>query len=171
MSDWLGVILDTILIGVVCAGTVQAVRLIRQLRDLRAGRAEMERFVRDFNNAVTRAEAGIKSLRSAARESGDDLEKLVEKANMVRDELTFLVESADGVADRLSTMASKAIRPEPPKPQSAETRGAEKPAPATPQEQRQPRKPSFGVSAPSQVERASISRAEQELIQALKKLG
>jgi hypothetical protein len=160
MTEWIGIVLDVILILVVGAGVVQAIRLIAQLRDLRASRAEMDRFVRDFNAAVMRAEAGIKGLRAAARESGDDLEKLVEKAVMVRDELNFIVESADGVAERLSVAASGVLHAEratQPKMQD------EKPAP---------------VPQPVPVARAEVppahapaSRAEKELMQALKKLS
>ncbi len=175
MTAWLGLILDAILIGVVGAGIWQAIRLIRQLQGLHASRIEMEKFVRDFNSAVIRAEKGVDGLRNAARESGDDLEKLVEKANMVRDELTFIVESADSVAERLTNNASKAMRgdaPSVPSQHPKEVRPAAKPAakPAAAAQPLKPRReptPVFSASS----ERASISRAEQELIQALKKLG
>jgi hypothetical protein len=168
MTEWLALFLDVVLIAVVGAGVVQAMRLIRQLQDLRTGRVEMERFVRDFNGAVLRAEAGIKALRSAARETGDDLEKLVEKGRMVRDELNFIVESADGVAERLSGVASKAMRAE--KMPPVESRANEKPAHAV--EPRMARKSAVVASViPAKTEKGPLSRAEQELIQALKKLG
>ena len=156
---WVSLILDALLILVVGAGVVQATRLIIQLRDLRASRVEMERFVRDFNNAVIRAEAGIKSLRSAARESGDDLEKLVGKAVMVRDELNFIVESADGVAERLSVKASGILH-------------AEKTAPAPePVKQSAPGEKRVANQPAALTETPPASRAEQELLQALKKLS
>lgn len=175
MTAWLGIALDIFLIAVVSAGVVQAIRLIRELRGLRASRADMDRFVRDFNMAVLRADEGIKTLRAIARESGDDLEKLVEKAIMVRDELTFIVESADHVAERLSGTATKAMRMEQPKapvePPSAEVKPAPK-KPAAVVEQRAARKPAVAsVQSPAAHEKEPLSRAEQELIQALKKLG
>ncbi len=153
MMEWVGLALDIILIAVVGIGVWQAMRLIAQLRDLRASRMDMERFVRDFNGAVMRAEAGIKALRSAARESGDDLEKLVEKAVMVRDELNFIVESADGVAERLSVAASSVLHTET-KPASRST----------------DRQSASVAEAPAPTEAAPSSRAEKELMQALKKL-
>lgn len=110
MEDWLRLALDVALIGCVGTGLVQAARLIRHLSNLQQGREDMERFVREFNATVTRAETGIKELRYAARESGDDLEKLVDKAVMVRDELQFLVESADQIAERLSHTATYAVQ-------------------------------------------------------------
>jgi hypothetical protein len=160
MTDLIGLALNAIFIVVVGIGIVQAMRLIRQLQDLRASRTEMERFVRDFNGAVIRAEAGIKSLRSAARESGDDLEKLVDKAVKVRDELNFLVESADGVADRLSARASSVMHTEQaPKPQDESK-------PFLSYE----RSPAAKSSAPAKPEMPPSSRAEKELMQALEKL-
>ena len=160
MTEWIGLILDVVLIGVVGVGVAQAIRLIRQLQDLRASRAEMERFVRDFNGAVMRAEAGIKSLRAAARESGDDLEKLVEKAIMVRDELNFIVESADGVAERLSSKASNAL--------TADQVPTNKPS--APVEQRSGQKPAAASVASVREDSPPTSRAEQELMLALKKM-
>jgi len=151
-----------VLIGLVTAGLVQAVRLIRHLAGLRQGRMEMERFVHEFNSTVARAEAGIKGLRQAARESGDDLEKLVEKAVLMRDELQFIVASADQIANRLSQGAASAVRTSE---KNADTRSETRPAPeartgevVTPLTAKKPHVP------PS-------SRAEQELMQALEKLG
>ena len=164
---WLGMLLDVVLIAVVGAGVVQAVRLIRQLQDLRAGRAEMERFVKDFNSAVMRAEAGVNALRTAARESGDDLEKLVEKACMVRDELNFIVDSADVLADKLSNKVSQAKRaPQPSSPLAP----VEPETPSASVERRTANRP-VSTPPPKAEKMSSISRAEQELIQALKKLG
>lgn len=175
MMQGLGIFLDAVLIAIVSAGVVQAVRLIRELRGLRASRADMDRFVRDFNMAVLRADEGIKTLKATARESGDDLEKLVEKARLVRDELMFIVESADSVAERLSGSATKAMRTEPPKPVVAPQAVAEaKPVqkPATVVQPKVVRKPAAApVQAVASMDKTPLSRAEQELIQALKKLG
>ena len=182
MTEWLGLILDSVLIVVVGAGVVQAIRLIRQLQDLRASRAEMERFVRDFNSAVGRAEASIKALRGAARESGDDLEKLVEKAGMVRDELNFIVESADSVADRLSVAASKVMRADQEPSAPAFAKAAERQVPASAKVSSPMEAPAglsnkpaetSGITRPAFAKTIArqASRAEQELIQALKKMG
>ncbi len=103
-------ILDLVLIGLLLAGISYAVKLTRQLADVRAHRGEMERFVADFNATVSRAEAGVRNLRTASRASGDDLEKLIEKGQLLRDELLFLTESADQIAARLSERASSVSR-------------------------------------------------------------
>jgi hypothetical protein len=181
MTEWIGLALDVILICVVGAGVMQAIRLINQLRDLRSARSEMERFVREFNGAVIRAEAGIKGLRAAARDSGDDLEKLVEKAVMIRDELNFIVESADSVAERLSNAASTVLSAERanlPREEAKAAKSPDLPSPPTQQGTKMsatkpaevPAVPSAAQSAPS-AQQQPASRAEKELLQALQKLS
>ena len=156
MSEWIRAILDLVLIGMVGAGLVQAIKLIKHLTTLQQSRGDMERFVRDFNATVLRAEIGIKNLKTAARDSGDDLEKLVEKAHLVRDELQLIVESADRVAERLSQSATHLNRPD------FKTEPAVKPAAA-------PSSP-VAKNEPAEAQPPS-SRAEKELLQALQKLS
>jgi hypothetical protein len=175
MTAWVGLILDVILMALVATGVVYAMRLIKQLQELKSGRAEMERFVRDFNAAVMRAEAGIKGLRAAAREAGDDLEKLIDKGHMVRDELNFIVESADNVAERLSITASAAMHggSKATDKSKDDVRKAPPTAPIT-----APATASAAISGPGLIEprgagsneAAPNSRAEKELLQALQKL-
>jgi hypothetical protein len=159
MSEWIRSSLDLVLILIVGAGLVQASRLIAHLAGLRQGRIDMERFVHEFNSTVMRAEAGIKGLRQAARESGDDLEKLLEKALLVRDELQFMTESADQIAERLSQSASVA-RPE------TKAAGAKTDMPHTASVASLAGKKAEVKDAP-----APSSRAEKELLQALRKLS
>ena len=160
MAEWVRALLDLVLILMVGAGLVQVGRLIKHLAGLRQGRIDMERFVRDFNATVMRAENGIKGLRQAARESGDDLEKLVEKGTLVRDDLQFIIESADKIAERLSQSASGILKPEA---KAAEARPAQAPA-ETPVTPMAARKPEAKEAVPG-------SRAEKELLQALRKLS
>lgn len=195
MAEWIRSSLDIILIFLVGAGLVQATRLIWHLTGLRVGRVEMERFVREFHATVLRAETGIKNLKLAARESGDDLEKLVEKSVMVRDELQFIVESADQLAERLTNAASAVSgvartdtkSPETKKPEMKMPAPTPTAAPAAaqvtsasvvstpPETKSEPvsRKPSpvTPLATHREPESGPASRAEKELMQALKKLN
>jgi hypothetical protein len=168
MSEWIRSVLDIILTLTVATGLIQVGRLIRSLADLRSGRMEMERFVREFNATVVRAEAGIKGLRQAARETGDDLERLVEKGSLLRDELHFLVESADQLAERLATAATNAARGEPKTPEFVKHADA-----AATDGKRADTKAESPPTADSSAKSSQqpVSRAEKELIQALRKLN
>jgi hypothetical protein len=166
---YFNVFLDLVLIGLLIAGIRYAMRLTRQLADMREGRVEMERFIIQFNSTVNRAEAGVSGLKQAARSTGDDLEKLIEKGHLLRDELTFLTESADMIANRLSASASQASRTPAPQPETKAPAKAQMPDAAVTQKSAQAlaqeMKSMMGVSG------KTPSSAERELIRALEKLG
>ncbi len=158
----LGFLLDLILIGLLGSGLFYALRLTRQLADMRASRADMERFVADFNASVMRAEAGIQGLKAIARSSGDDLERLIEKGQGLRDELLFLSESADQIANRLSQTASTASQMTRTQPPLDEPTHPTSTSPAThvKAQKEQPENKTKPTSA-----------AERDLLRVLKKLG
>ena len=150
-------IISLILIGTVVTGIAYAIKLIRQLQELRGSRAEMERFVTEFSGIVLRAETGVKNLRQAAREGGDDLEKLIEKAQLIRDELHFLIESADTMASRISKEASGVAR------QIIVEPNAPAVAPVTP--------PAPQAAPKAEPIPQPATKAERDLLQALGRLG
>lgn len=156
MNDMISLALDVVLIGLLIAAIVYAVKLSQHLATLRANRVDMERFVVNFNSTVMRAEASIKGLKQAARSSGDDLEQLIERAHKIAEEMHFLIERADQLASQLSDVAAPAPAPLPePLP----------PAKATSAAETEPKK------APPQAAAKPASAAEQDLMQALEKLG
>ncbi len=110
MLNALVLLVDAVLIALLVVAVLHARRLHQQLTDLKASRADMDRFVEAFSVTVQRAEAGVRGLKQTARESGDDLEKLLDKATRLRDELVFLTDSADSLATRLSDAATRALR-------------------------------------------------------------
>lgn len=167
--DILGLALDILLIGLLGTAISFAVKLTRQLGQMRAGRVEMERFVLAFNATVSRAEAGVQGLKQAARTSGDDLEQLIEKGHSLRDELMFLTESADQIATRLSQTASTATHKTTSEVKTKAPQVKARPAGAA------KKKPIADVSSisPKKKQQAFTpsSAAEKELLRVLKKMG
>ncbi|MEI7608678.1 MAG: DUF6468 domain-containing protein, partial [Rhodospirillaceae bacterium] len=108
MSQTITLILDLVIAGLLVATIVYAIQLNRQLIRLREGRGELEGLIRNFNEATSRAEAGIKTMRRAALETGEGLQKTVERAQSLRDELQFLVEAAESLARRLAEAPTQA---------------------------------------------------------------
>jgi hypothetical protein len=94
-------ILDITVALLLVAFIAYAVTLSHQLKELRKGRDEMERMVKTFNEATSRAEAGIPRLRKTAEDAGRFLDEHVAKARTLRDDLAYMVERADGMAARL----------------------------------------------------------------------
>jgi hypothetical protein len=149
------IIVDVALIVFLGVGIFYAIRLMAQLATFRSSRADMERFVMEFNGTVLRADASIKGLKQAARSSGDDLEQLIEKAQKMTDELNIMIETADQIASRLGDGAAKltaTLKTEP-----------------VPARQAPPEKP---VAAPIPQQTAiKTSAAEKDLLNALEKMG
>ena len=159
MNGMINLILDIALIALVTAGLVQATRLIQHLAGLREGRIDMERFVKEFNAVVIRAEAGIQSLRYAARESGNDLEKMIDKATLMRDELHIHYRKRRQDRRTPHARMPSAIRPA---------------AAGCCEQCHQKASRGKRCSSPKAQEPLSASqasRAERELLQALEKLG
>ncbi|MCL2468709.1 MAG: DUF6468 domain-containing protein [Alphaproteobacteria bacterium] len=100
------ILLDVVLIGFLIAGVRYAMRLSRQLALMRESRADMERFVLDFNVTIARIEKGIQTMKSTARACGDDLEELIDRGHALKDELQLLSQSADQIANRLASRPS-----------------------------------------------------------------
>ena len=181
--EMLSLLLDISLIGLLLVGIRYAVKLSRQLGEMRQARAEMERFVFDFSAAINRAETGVRNLKNTARSSGDDLEQLIEKGQLLRDELTFLTESADQVANRLSSAATTATRCSG-APAQPVARAAATPAPPT-KPMAAPQPPKDKAMAALEKQKALLeevkniaagtaqtkSAAERDLLRVLEKLG
>lgn len=164
MSEILSILLNFVLLGLLSAGIYYALRLSKQLTDLRQSRAEMQRFIIDFTNTVQRAESGIHTLKQTARNCGDDLEEQIEKGSSLRDEMRLLIASADQIATRLSDTAAATTR----------KLAAESPsAPATPVEKQEDSMCSIKKfpSPERRPESKMTSAAEKDLLQALEKLG
>ncbi len=166
MTNLIGFVLDIVLIGFLIAGISYAIKLTQHLADMRAQRADMERFVAQFSATVERAEAGIRGLKSVSRSSGDDLERLIEKGQSLRDELHFLTESADQIATRLSMAASQRTKERDPVAQEEEAiASSQKPSPSGQAEK--PKVVPVASSAPQQ----APSAAERDLLRVLGKRG
>ena len=163
MMELTYIFLDALLIGLLITGIVYALRLNKQLAELRSSRAAMEKFVAEFSGTVTRAERGIKGLKQAARDCGDDLEQLIEKSQQIRDELHFLTESADQMATRLSQTASATAKV------FSVGGSAEKKEVVEPKVQ--DRAPSAVGSGAVASTKAVNTEAEKELLKALEKMG
>lgn len=109
-------VLDGVVVVLLVATIGYAVVLNRRIGEMRKWKAEFDRMITSFNQATTRAEAGIQSLKSIASQRGPDLQRSLDKARSLRDDLAYLVERGDTLADRLTESVRSAI----PTPRAAE---------------------------------------------------
>ena len=72
-----GVILDTIIAGLLFVTVVYCVRLSRKITLLHQGKEELNQFINEFNHAIMRADDNIKQLRQLGGETNEKLQERV----------------------------------------------------------------------------------------------
>ena len=134
--------LELVLVALLAATLVHALRLERALGVLKRDRAALEELVAGFNASTKQAESGVSRLREAADGAGRHLARQIEQVRRVEGDLGFLIERGEGLADRLDPLI-RAARP----------LIASAPGPATPASAEEPR---------------LRSQAERDLLKALR---
>jgi hypothetical protein len=100
--------LQIVLVMLLGATLLRAVRLERALGVLKRDRASLEALVVDFNASTHQAESGIQRLRVAADGTGRQIETQLSKSLSLKDDLAFLTERGDRLADRLELLVRSA---------------------------------------------------------------
>jgi hypothetical protein len=96
----LDVALNLVLAVLLAAVIVYAWRLHKRLGTWRDGKAELDRTIKEFNEAAKRAEAAVADLKNAGEAAGRLLEDQTRKAISLKDDLEYIVSRAEPVADR-----------------------------------------------------------------------
>jgi len=107
MSPLVSIIIDVVMVGLLAATIAYAIILNRQIIALRESRGEMAELIQGLNDAMGRAETGVRTLKKAAGDTGEDLQRTVNKAQTLRDELEFMIEAADALANRLGGVGER----------------------------------------------------------------
>jgi len=95
--DLVTVSLDLLLAMLLIAALAYGVRLERRLKALREGHAVFAQAVRELDQSVLRAEAGLDQLRRAGEEARDGLHDRILKAREIKAELERLINRAERV--------------------------------------------------------------------------
>ncbi|CBS87006.1 DUF6468 domain-containing protein [Azospirillum lipoferum] len=107
MSPLISIVIDVVMVGLLAATIAYAIILNRQIIALRESRGEMAELIQGLNDAMARAETGVRTLKKAASDTGEDLQRTVNKAQTLRDELEFMIEAADALANRLGSVGER----------------------------------------------------------------
>ncbi|AWU93985.1 DUF6468 domain-containing protein [Azospirillum ramasamyi] len=107
MSPLVSIIIDVVMVGLLAATIAYAIILNRQIIALRESRGEMAELIQGLNDAMARAETGVRTLKKAAGDTGEELQRTVNKAQTLRDELEFMIEAADALANRLGSVGER----------------------------------------------------------------
>lgn len=106
-ADVLGIVLDGIVLVLLAATIFVAWRLSENLSAFRKGRKELDKLVQDLSRNIEKAELSITGLKNVTREAGNDLETLVHEARTLCDELQLMTEAGDNIASRLERLAER----------------------------------------------------------------
>lgn len=107
MSPLISLIIDLVLVGLLAATIAYAIILNKQIVKLRESRGELAELIQGLNDAMGKAEGGVRNLKKTAADTGEDLQRTVTKAQTLRDELEFMIEAADALATRLGSVGDR----------------------------------------------------------------
>lgn len=138
MSPYIGLVFDVITLAALGATIAYARHLSKQFDRMQADRQAFEQLISALNLASSRAEAAIRALKETATATGDSLQTQISNARSLTGELEIMIQAGDTLADRLGVVAEKGRKAVAPDPE-----------------------PARSLQAPR-------SRAEQELMEAMK---
>lgn len=119
--------LEVLLVALLIAALGYCVRLERRLKALREGQAVFAQAVRELDDSVLRAEAGLDQLRKAGEEARDGLHDRILKAREAKGELERLIARAERLNSGAQAQA-EALAPRMAPSQSPPASQAQRPA-------------------------------------------
>ena len=155
-------VLELVLVGLLAATLVHALRLERALGVLKRDRAALEELVAGFNASTRQAESGIERLREAADGAGRQLARQLEAARGVDGDLGFLIGRGEQLADRLDALVRAA------RPLAAHPPATQAPATQAPAEDTRGPRGSAGTAPETEAPPRLRSQAERDLMKALR---
>lgn len=183
-----GLVMDFLLLLFLAAMMFFAWSLSKNINVFRKSRKELDKLVQDLSRQIEKADIAVAGLKNSARDAGRGLQDLVNEAKALSEELQIMTESGDNLAGRLERLAERnrdiAERIERAG-GSAAGFSVKEPVLQRPlEEKRVPTGPSFAIrdreiesgefdpEIDDPVETDGVhSRAERELLEALKKSG
>lgn len=103
--EYLGVVLDGVVILLLFGTIIFAAKLSLQLKAFRDSRAQFDTVIRDLDMRIAAAQESILGLRQAASDNGGVLQEKIDDAQSLYDELSLMTQAADSLAHRLENAA------------------------------------------------------------------
>jgi len=94
-------ILDSVIILLIVVMISYAIMLNIKLKNFRSAQNEMARLVNNLNEAISRTQVGVETLKETALTEEARLESLITKSRFLADELEIIIQSGSGLADRI----------------------------------------------------------------------
>ena len=97
----MALVLDIVIIVLIAIMIGYSVVLNIKLRSFRDAQNEMALLIRQLNEAVSRAQASVETLKTTALTEEARLKELVTKSRLLADELEIITQSGSNLADRI----------------------------------------------------------------------
>jgi tRNA(His) 5'-end guanylyltransferase len=107
MSPYVGLFFDILIVAALAATMYRAWTLSKQFNQLQSDRKAFEQLIQALNLAASRAEAAIRALKETTLESAESLQQKINAARGLSDELEIIVQAGDSLAERLEKLAEK----------------------------------------------------------------
>ena len=101
----LGMMLDIVILVLLLATIIYAVRLTAYLKKFKDSRSDLEGVIKDLSVHVNKPEKAMADLNDAVDISSHDLKDRMNRANKMFDELEMVIQTGDALANRLETLA------------------------------------------------------------------
>lgn len=101
----LGMMLDIVILVLLLATIIYAVRLTAYLKKFKDSRSDLEGVIKDLSVHVNKAEKAMADLNDAVDISSHDLKDRMNRANKMFDELEMVIQTGDALANRLESLA------------------------------------------------------------------
>ena len=101
----LGMMLDIMILVLLLATIIYAVRLTAYLKKFKDSRSDLEGVIKDLSVHVNKAEKAMADLNDAVDISSHDLKDRMNSANKMFDELEMVIQTGDALANRLESLA------------------------------------------------------------------
>jgi hypothetical protein len=148
-------IIDVILLLLLCVTLFFGIRLSRQFAEIREDQDKLATLVEDLNRASLKAEKAVGNMKNTAVVTSETLQGQISKGQALFDELEIMVEAGDSLAERLQKIAEKSRKA---------VEGSSKETTSNNKAQSKKAK----STAKDEVDQKARTRAEKELLEALK---
>lgn len=102
-----GLVMDVLLLLFLAAMMFIAWNLSKNINVFRKSRKELDKLVQDLSRQIERADIAVAGLKNSARDAGRGLQDLVNEAKALSEELQIMTESGDNLAGRLERLAER----------------------------------------------------------------
>jgi hypothetical protein len=102
------IIIDILTIILLALAIFYGYGLNKNIRELQKGKMEFSKMLKEFDNAIIRAETSVNDLTRLTTDTNNKLHNLLNQGQKLDDELAFLTDMGTDIAKRLEESISKA---------------------------------------------------------------